>query len=118
MANQRIRSYRAFWPFYVLQHRCPATRQLHFVGTSGALILIVLALTLPQSWLYLAAPVSGYLFAWIGHFWVEKNRPATFTYPIFSLIGDFHMYGLMWLARMDGEVARCAAKGAKETGPE
>jgi len=51
-------------------------------------------------------------------FWVERNRPAAFSYPIFSLIGNFHMYGLMWLARMDGEVARCAAKGAKETGPE
>jgi len=111
MSEQRITTYRAFWPFYVLQHSRPGTRQLHFAGTSGALALIALAGALPQPWLLLAAPVCGYFFAWVGHFVVEKNRPATFTYPVFSLIGDFHMYGLMWLGRMDNEVAR------RETAP-
>lgn len=106
MSEQRITTYRAFWPFYVMQHRTPGTRRLHFAGTSGALALIALAAALPQPWLLLAAPVCGYFFAWAGHFLVEKNRPATFTYPVFSLIGDFHMYALMWLARMDSEVAR------------
>ena len=109
MAEQRIRTYRAFWPVYVRQHRQPTTRCLHFIGTSGALILIVLAAALPQPRLLLAAFFCGYFFAWLGHFFVEKNRPATFTYPLFSLAGDFHMYALMWLARMDNEVARCDA---------
>jgi hypothetical protein len=106
MAEQRITRYRDFWPFYVSQHAKAGTRQLHFVGTSGALACIVLAAALPEAWLLLAAPVCGYFFAWIGHFLVERNRPATFTYPVFSLIGDFHMYGLMWLGRMDGIAAR------------
>jgi hypothetical protein len=112
MAEQRIRNYRAFWPFYVRQHRRPATRRLHFIGTSGALALVALAAALPQPWLYPAALVCGYFFAWTGHVFVEKNRPATFTYPLFSLIGDFHMYALMWLARMDNETARCVGDAA------
>ena len=108
MAEQRIRSYRAFWPFYVLQHSRPGTRQLHFIGTSGALALIALAAALPQPWLLLAAFFCGYFFAWVGHFFIENNRPATFTYPLFSLLGDFHMYWLMWLGRMDEQVAHQA----------
>ncbi len=108
MAEQRITRYRDFWPFYVSQHNRPGTRHLHFIGTSGAIALIILAAVLPEPWLLLAAPVCGYFFAWVGHFFVEKNRPATFTYPIFSLIGDFHMYGLMWLGRMDAAVSKPA----------
>lgn len=106
MAEQRITTYRQFWPFYVTQHSRTTTRLLHFIGTSGALALIALTAVLTQPWLLLAALFSGYLFAWIGHFFVEKNRPATFTYPLFSLIGDFHMYGLMWLGRMSAQAAR------------
>ena len=106
MVEQRITSYREFWPIYIAQHGRPATRLLHFIGTSGALALITMAAVLPQLWLLLAAPFSGYFFAWVGHFFVEKNRPATFKYPLFSLIGDFHMYGLMWLGRMNAQAAR------------
>ena len=106
MVEQRITSYREFWPIYIAQHGRPATRLLHFIGTSGARALITMAAVLPQLWLLLAAPFSGYLFAWVGHFFVEKNRPATFKYPLFSLIGDFHMYGLMWLGRMNAQAAR------------
>jgi len=106
MAEQHITSYREFWPVYVAQHGRPTTRLLHFIGTLGALALIAMAAALPQLWLLLAAPFSGYLFAWAGHFFIEKNRPATFTYPLFSLAGDFHMYGLMWLGRMNAQAAR------------
>ena len=106
MVEQRIKSYREFWPIYIAQHGRPATRLLHFIGTSGALALITMAAVLPQLWLLLAAPFSGYFFAWVGHFFVEKNRPATFKYPLFSLIGDFHMYGLMWLGRMNTQAMR------------
>lgn len=100
MVGQRITRYREFWPFYMSQHSRVGTRYLHFIGTSGAIALIALAAILPEAWLLLGAPVCGYFFAWVGHYFVEKNRPATFTYPIFSLIGDFHMYGMMWLGRM------------------
>ena len=106
MVEQRITSYREFWPIYIAQHGRPATRLLHFIGTSGALALLTMAAVLPQLWLLLAAPFSGFFFAWVGHFFVEKNRPATFKYPLFSLIGDFHMYGLMWLGRMNAQAAR------------
>ncbi|MDA0228729.1 MAG: DUF962 domain-containing protein [Proteobacteria bacterium] len=106
MAKQRITTYREFWPVYVTQHSRATTRLLHFIGTSGGLALIGAAAALPEPWLFLAAPFSGYLFAWIGHFFVERNRPATFSYPLFSLIGDFHMYGLMWLGRMGTQAAQ------------
>ena len=52
-------------------------------------------------------PVSGYGFAWYSHFFIEKNRPATFNYPLWSLLGDFKMFGLMCRGRMDAEVKRC-----------
>ena len=106
MAEQRITTYRAFWPFYVMQHSRPGTRLLHFAGTSGSLALIALAAALPLPWLLLAALVCGYFFAWIGHVFVEKNRPATLTYPVYSLIGDFQMYGMMWLGRMSDHAER------------
>ena len=104
MAEQRITRYRDFWPFYILQHSQPGTRHLHFIGTSGAIVFTVLSAVLPEAWLLLGVPLCGYFFSWAGHFFVEKNRQATFIYPIFSLIGDFHMYGMMWMGRMDSAV--------------
>ena len=118
MTERRYATFAEFWPFYLREHSRRGTRLLHYIGTTLVVLLGVTALATRELLLLLALPLPGYFFAWIAHFGHEKNRPATFTYPIFSLIGDFHMYGLMWLARMDGEVACCAAKGAKETGPE
>jgi len=102
----RIRSYREFWPYYVREHARTLTRQMHFVGTAGALGLVVAAGILAQPWLLPCALVSGYGFAWAAHLFVERNRPATFTYPLKSLIGDFHMFALMCMGRMDGEVRK------------
>ncbi len=104
--SERIRRYREFWPFYVREHRRAGTRRMHFIGTSCAVILVVLAGVLGEPWLLLAALVTGYLFAWLSHMLIERNRPATFTYPLLSLVGDFHMCALMWLGRMDQEVER------------
>jgi hypothetical protein len=102
---ERLGSYEEFWPFYVSQHRHPTNRALHFVGTT--LVLGAVAASVLVSPLYLlAAPLAGYGFAWVGHFFFEKNRPATFTYPLWSLRGDFRMYRLTWLGRMGGELAR------------
>ena len=105
----RIRSFREFWPFYVGEHRRALTRRLHFVGTSGVLACVAGALLTGRLlWLALA-PLCGYGFAWVAHFFVERNRPATFTYPLWSLAADFVMYGKMWTGRMDADVERLTA---------
>jgi hypothetical protein len=104
---KRISTYGSFWPFYVSQHMNPTNRRLHFAGTSLVLLSLAAAVLLSPVFL-LAAPLAGYGFAWVGHFRYERNRPATFTYPLWSLRGDFQMFGLMLLGRMDPEVERAA----------
>jgi hypothetical protein len=102
---QRYRSYQEFWPFYVSQHLNPTNRALHFVGTTLVWVCLAAALLVSPLWLA-AAPLAGYGFAWAGHFFFERNRPATFTYPLWSLRGDFRMFRLMLLGRMAPEVER------------
>jgi hypothetical protein len=81
-----------FYPFYLSQHADRSCRRLHFAGTSLALLAVVIALlTLDFRWL-LAGLVAGYAFAWVGHYFFEKNRPATFTYPLYSFLGDWVMW--------------------------
>ena len=102
---ERPTTFEQFWPFYVSEHSRPATRALHFAGTTmviGALVAAVAS----SAWWLLAAPLLGYGPAWIAHFFVEKNRPATFTYPLWSLRGDFRMWRLMLTGKMGPEVER------------
>ena len=82
---------------------------MHFVGTTCAVALVVVAGVLGEPLFLIAALVCGYFFAWLSHLLIERNRPATFTYPLFSLAGDFHMWALMWQGRMDAEFERLAA---------
>jgi hypothetical protein len=89
----RYGTFREFYPFYLSEHRNPVCRRLHFVGSALVLLSIGLAIVTRDPWWLLAAPVAGYGFAWVGHFFFEKNRPATFTYPFYSLIGDWVMFG-------------------------
>ena len=103
---ERFKSFSEFWPFYVCEHSAPLTRVLHFIGTLTIIPLLGLA-WYSSPWFLLAIPVSAYGFAWIAHFFVEHNRPATFTYPVWSLAGDFRMFGLMCIGRMGDEVDRC-----------
>lgn len=105
MAEPKLGSFEEFWPYYVSEHWKPGTRVLHFVGT--ALVLVSLGLAVVASpWWLAAAPLLGYGFAWVGHFFVERNRPATFTYPLWSLRGDFRMFRLILLGRMGPELER------------
>ncbi|HEV3340282.1 MAG TPA: DUF962 domain-containing protein [Pirellulales bacterium] len=101
-----INSFHEFWPFYVGEHRRRATRAWHFVGTTLALALFVTCITLGWWWGLLAVPVCGYAFAWISHLCSERNRPATFRYPLWSLAADFKMWWLIASGRMAGEVRR------------
>jgi hypothetical protein len=101
----RLTSFEEFWPFYVSQHSRPSTRALHFAGSTMAMGSL-LAGAVVSPWFVPAALVLGYGPAWVGHFFFEKNRPATFTYPLWSLRGDLRMYGLMLTGRMAPEVQR------------
>ena len=91
-AAARFDSFAAFYPFYLSEHRNPACRALHFAGSTLVLGLVVTAIATRNAWWLFAVPLAGYGFAWAGHFAFEKNRPATFRYPVYSLIGDWVMY--------------------------
>ena len=108
--SKKIQSFEEFWPFYVREHKKKLTRQLHFVGTSLAFSCLAGGLLTRHKWLLLAAPVVGYGPAWASHFLVERNRPATFTYPAWSLMADFVMWGKMLAGTMDAEVERLVAE--------
>ncbi len=85
-------SFSEFYPFYLSEHADRRSRRMHFAGTTLILVLMAIAFVGGNwNWLWLI-PVAGYGFAWIGHFVFEKNRPATFEHPIYSLLGDWVMY--------------------------
>jgi hypothetical protein len=90
--NTRFSSFREFYPFYLGEHQNRTCRRLHFAGSSLALGFIVLAVLRSQPLWLLAALVSGYALAWVGHFAFEKNRPATFRHPLYSFLGDWVMF--------------------------
>jgi len=104
--SERINTYSDFWPHYLREHARPGTRRLHYFGTALALLLLAAAIIFQIWWLIPVAIVCGYLFAWIGHMAVEHNRPATFTYPFWSLISDFRMFFLLCNGRIRGELRR------------
>lgn len=95
-----MKSFAEFWPFYLKEHSHPANRRLHFVGTLLVHLILIYSLVTQQWMLLWALPVLGYSFAWVGHFIVEKNRPATFTHPLWSLAGDFKMFYLMLFGKL------------------
>ncbi len=95
-----------FWPFYISQHMKAKTRRLHFIGTTSGLACLALALLSRRLGLIPVGLASAYGLAWIGHFFVENNRPATFEYPLLSFRADFRMYRLMWKGEMEKEMAR------------
>lgn len=90
-APQRYQSFGAFYPFYISEHQDPTSRRLHVIGT-GLVIAALFAGVIVSPWFFAAAPIVGYFFAWVGHFFFEKNKPATLTYPLWSLMGDFRMF--------------------------
>jgi hypothetical protein len=96
----RYTTFREFYPFYLSEHKNATCRRLHFAGSSFVILIVVVAIVRGDArWLVLA-PVAGYGFAWIGHYFFEKNRPATFAHPLYSLIGDWAMFRDMLARRI------------------
>ena len=94
---RQYQSFGEFFPHYLREHAKPRTRALHYFGTALVIAIWLWAVFTLNWWLLLLTPLAGYLFAWVAHFFVERNRPATFTYPGWSLLADFKMFGL-WLS--------------------
>ena len=101
MSNQRtFNSFSEFYPYYLEEHSDVICRRLHFVGSLLVFLVAVWAITSGKlAWL-LTLPVIGYGFAWAGHFIFEKNRPATFRYPLYSLMGDWVMFRDILIGRI------------------
>ena len=106
MPDRPLTTYSQFWSFYLREHARPATRGIHFAGTAAALICLGAGMASGRAWYIPLALVSGYAPAWFAHFFVEKNRPATFTYPVWSLLSDFRMAGLWIAGRLERELAK------------
>lgn len=90
--SSSYRSFRDFYPFYLGEHANRTCRRLHFIGTTIALALFIVAVFTRGWWLIVVALLQGYAFAWVGHFFFEHNRPATFKYPLFSFLGDWRLW--------------------------
>ena len=106
MGDQEFRTFEEFWPFYVKEHQKKATRILHFVGTTGAMACVAGGLLTKRRWLLALAPVVGYGPAWISHFFIEGNRPASFKHPLWSFRADLVMWSKMVRFKMNAEVER------------
>lgn len=88
----RFSSFSEFYPYYLQEHRNVTCRRLHFIGSCGVLACVALAVWRGSGAWLLAALLCGYGFAWVGHFFFEKNRPATFSHPFYSFAGDWVMF--------------------------
>ena len=110
------RTFEEFWSHYVAAHQHKGNRLLHFAGTTAALGCVAGAVVFRKRWLLLAAPVLGYGPAWLGHFLIEKNKPATFGHPLWALRADFVMWWRTILGEMDVEVARVVEAQAEAEG--
>lgn len=90
--TERFSSFREFYPYYLGEHRNRTCRRLHFVGSCVAIAFLAMAALDRNPWWLPGALLAGYGFAWVGHFFFEKNRPATFRHPLYSFVGDWAMF--------------------------
>ena len=113
---RRYESFREFWPFYLREHSKPRTRLLHYAGTTLVVLIAIMAVVTGNCWLLIAMPLAGYGFAWASHAAVERNRPATFTYPAWSLRADFKMWWMWLTGRLGPELSKAGvhADGRRE----
>jgi hypothetical protein len=104
--RQPFATYAEFWPYYLRQHSFPATRWIHFLGTGAAVLCLCAGVVTGVFWFLPLALIAGYGPAWFAHYFVEKNRPATFEHPFWSLISDFKMAACWICGRLTPELER------------
>lgn len=109
---ERIKRYKDFYQFYLEEHSDKTCRILHFTGTFLVFVLVFLAVFSNRPVLWILVPVVGYGFAWVGHYFFEKNKPATFKYPLWSLVSDFKMF----FELLTGQLPFDGAKGRSKVG--
>lgn len=114
MKTETFHSFADFWPHYVNEHSKPATRLLHLLGTTMGIASAAYFIASGRWWLFFLGLIPGYGAAWIGHFFIEKNRPATFQHPLWSFMGDYKMIWLMLTGRIGTEVERLAVRSTKK----
>lgn len=116
MSPREYNSFTEFWPHYVAEHSKQTTRLLHLFGTAIALGVVAYFIATGRWWLFPVALIPGYGAAWIGHFFIEKNKPATFQYPLWSFMGDYKMIWMMLTGRMSNEVAMATKRAGASPG--
>ena len=104
--KNRIATYAEFWPHYLRAHSRSHTRTWHYIGTAIAIALLVVMVASSKWWLFPLAILSGYASSWVGHIFVEHNRPATFTHAFWSLISDLRMFGYWMSGKLGRELER------------
>jgi len=111
--QQEMKSFAEFWPHYVAEHSLPATRALHAGGTIVSTICAAALIARGRPRLLPLAFIPGYAAAWIGHFFIERNKPASFKHPLWSFVADYKMVALMLTGRMREEARRTQLDGQK-----
>ena len=91
METNKFNSFKEFYPFYLLEHKKSLTKIFHAIGSLGVISILSYAIISNEWKLLYYTPLCGYGFAWISHFFIEKNQPATFKHPLYSFIGDWVM---------------------------
>ena len=108
--EKKYTTFNSFYPYYLTEHSDTTNRMLHFFGTALLIAFIIAGAITGNAWLFVAVPFVGYGFAWVGHFFIEKNRPATFTYPLYSLASDFVMFWHMITGQINKKLAAAKEK--------
>ncbi len=117
MSQRRYKSFTEFWPFYMAEHSKSGTRWLHVLGTTAGLATVIYFVATGRWWLFWLGFIPGYGCAWVAHFLIEKNKPATFEYPLWSFLADYKMIALMLTGQLGLQIGshKEAQRGTKGT---